>query len=90
MARWPGAGADGGVVFAVEGAAEPVQGLDRPLATDQGRRWPEGLARVASQAGDAERGDAGQPVCRPGAVTCRSIRYALADVRERQVALAHP
>lgn len=30
----PGAGADGGAVFAVQGVV--VQGLDRPLATDQG------------------------------------------------------
>jgi hypothetical protein len=31
----PGAGADGGVVFAVKGVAQPVQGLDRPLAADE-------------------------------------------------------
>ena len=70
---WPGAGADGGVAFAVEGVA-PVQGLDRPLAAGrEAMAW--GLARVASRLvtpGAAMPGS-GVP-CR--AVTCRSIRYA--------------
>ena len=44
----PGAGADGEIVFAVEGVAEPVQGLDRLVAADEAGDG-RGLARVASR-----------------------------------------
>ena len=51
----PGAGADGGAVFAVKGVADPVQGFDGPLAADEAG---DGLRAGAGgvQAGDAERG----------------------------------
>src|SRR5258708_27755420 len=49
---WPGAGADGGVVFAVEGVAEPVEGLDPTPAADQGGDGFRG-APGCVQAGDA-------------------------------------
>jgi hypothetical protein len=81
---WPGAGANGGVVFAVEGVAEPVQGPDRPLAADQGG---DGLRAGAGgvQAGDAEGGDVGQRCAVQGGDVPLD-QVCLADVRERQVA----
>jgi hypothetical protein len=80
---WAGAGADGGVVVAVEGVAEPVQGLDGPLAADQGG---DGLRAGAGgvEAGDAERSDVRQRrAVQGGDVPLDQV--GLADVREGQV-----
>src|SRR5258708_38223231 len=63
---WPGAGADLGMVFAVEGVAHPVDlVLDGPVAADNaGDRLGAGAGGV--EAGDAEGGDVGQRRAVPG------------------------
>jgi hypothetical protein len=78
----PGSGADGGVVFAVEGVT-PVKRLNRPLdayEADDGL----GTGAVCGQAGDAERGNVRQRAAvQGGGMPLDQAR--LADVRKRQI-----
>ncbi len=71
----PGAGADLGLIFTIEGVAQPVQGLDRPLPADEPGQTA-GSARVASRlvTPSAATSDRGVP---SRAVTCRSISGTL-------------
>ena len=79
---WPGAGPDLGLVFLVEGVADPVQGLDGPLLADVAGQGG-GACLFRFRAGDAERGDGRDRL----AVQVGDVpldQEDLADVRERQ------
>ncbi len=54
-----GSGVGGGVVFAVDGVAEPVQRLHAPVVVDETGRLV-GAGAVGGEVGDPECGDRGQ------------------------------
>src|SRR5215467_3710418 len=58
---WPGPGSDPRLVLLIQGVAQPVPGLDRPLPTDVAREV-RGAGLVRAWAGDAEGGHRGQRV----------------------------
>ena len=79
----PGSGSDLGFVFLIQGVAEPVQGLDRPLFPDVAGQGG-GVCLPGFRAGDAECGDGRDRL----AVQVRDVPFDqehLADVRERRI-----